>query len=341
MASFHVKTFFSINDIDAAAWDQLSGQSPFQSHRWYAFGERVMADCPPVYLLVYDRDTLVARASMWLVRNEPLPKLSGFVRTMLGAFLKCWPLLVCRSPMANATGMIIESGLERGAILALITEAAVAEGRQRRASIVLFDFLEESEARDWPSDFVRVKMPSPGTVLKNHWQSLEEYLGDGDKKDRQHYKRSLREAEKLGISLRQHKVVPDIDAALGLIQKVENRYSASPNPWMRSMLENIESVEGTWLEARIDEKLVGCGLIAEDNNAQMTTALGLADNIPYVYFLLVYASLKAAFKKKVSLLRWGSGAYEVKQRLGFEMENNNNAVLFGTNRLIRLLSRMI
>lgn len=340
MTSFHVETFSSISKIDTAAWDQLSGQSPFQSHRWYTFGERVMADCPPVYLLIYEDNSLVARASFWLVRNEPLPKMAAPVRVLVRFLLKRWPLLICRSPMANASGVILKNGLQSEAIRDVISKAATGEARKRKASIVLFDFLDESETQGWPSDFVKLKMPSPGTIMKNHWQSLDDFLADGNKKDRQHYKRSLREADKLGIRLTQHKSIPDMDSALALIRKVERRYSSSPNPWLPGMLENIEMIDGTWLEAHIDKKLVGCGLIVDDKNVQMTTALGLADNIPYVYFLLIYASLDAAFTRKAGLLRWGSGAYEVKQRLGFELEQNNNTVLSGTNQLTRFLSRM-
>jgi predicted N-acyltransferase len=340
MTSFHIKTFSSISKIDAAAWDQLSGQAPFQSHRWYTFGERVMADCPPVYLLVYENNSLVARASFWLVRNEPLPKMAVPFRLLIRSLLKRWPLLICRSPMANESGIIMENGPQSEAIRDVISKASTGEARKRKASIVLFDFLDESETQGWPSDFVKLKMPSPGTILKNHWQSLDDYLADGNKKVRQHYKRSLREADKLGIRLTQHKSIPDMDSALALIRKVEHRYSSSPNPWLPGMLENIEMIDGTWLEAHIDEKLVGCGLIVDDNNVQMTTALGLADNIPYVYFLLIYASLDAAFARQVGLLRWGTGAYEVKQRLGFELEQNNNSVLSGTNQLTRFLSRM-
>ncbi|MEO5887786.1 MAG: peptidogalycan biosysnthesis protein [Anaerolineales bacterium] len=340
MTSFHVKTFYSIRDVDAAVWDQLSGHSPFQSHRWYTFGERVMADCPPVYLLVYDNKSLVARASFWLVRNEPLPKMPAPVKLLVKTLLKRWPLLICRSPMANTSGIIMENGLQSEAILDMISEAAIAEGSKRNASIVLFDFLDISETQGWPSNFVKLKMPGPGTILKNHWQSLEDYLADGNKKDRQHYRRSLREADRLGIRLTQHKSISDIDSALALIRKVEHRYSSSPNPWLSSMLENIEMIDGTWLEAHIEGKLVGCGLIVNDNNVQMTTALGLADNIPYVYFLLIYASLESAFTRKIKLLRWGSGAYEVKQRLGFELEQNNNSVLAGTNQLTHFLSRI-
>ncbi|HVF26273.1 MAG TPA: hypothetical protein VNA23_10315 [Anaerolineales bacterium] len=340
MTSFDVKTFYNISDVDAQAWDQLSGQSPFQSYRWFVFGERVMADCPPVYLLIYDNKSLVARAAFWLVRNEPLPKMSAPVRLLVGALLKRWPLLICRSPMANTSGLIMKNGPHNENLLDMISQAAISEAGKINASIVLFDFLDEINTHGWPSNFVRLKMPSPGTILKNRWHSLDDFLADGNKKDRQHYKRSLREADKLGIRLTQHKSIPDVEGALALIRKVEHRYSSSPNPWLSNMLNNIEMVDGTWLEAHIDEKLVGCGLIVNDNNVQMTTALGLADNIPYVYFILIYASLESAFKRKSEWLRWGTGAYEVKQRLGFELEKNNHSVLTGTNQLTRFLSRI-
>ena len=340
MTNFDVRIFYRISDIDAVAWNQLSGQSPFQSHRWYTFGERVMADCAPVYLLVYDNSALVGRASFWLVRNEPIPKMPILIRFLVKTLMKRWPLLICRSPMANTSGVILKNGLQSKAIRNVISEAAIGEAIKRKASIVLFDYLDKSETQGWPSDFVKLKLPSPGTILKNRWQSLEDYLADGNKKDRQHYKRSLREADKLGIRLTQHKSISDIDSALALIRRVEQRYSSSPNPWLSNMLENIEMIDGTWLEAHIDGKLVGCGLMVNDNNVQMTTALGLADNIPYVYFLLIYASLESAFTRRIELLRWGTGAYEVKQRLGFELEQNNHSVLTGTNQLTRFLSRI-
>ena len=340
MTGLHIKTFFSIKEIDPLVWDQLSGRLPFQNHRWYTFGERVLLDCAPIYLMVYQENTLVARASMWLVRNEPLPKMPRPVKVLLTALIKRWPLLICRSPMANTSGIVMEDNLQREAVLTALTEAAIRQARQRGASIVLFDFLTESEMRDWPSDFVKLRMPSAGTILRNQWRSLEEYLAEGNKKDRQHYKRTLREAEKMGIHLTQHTAVPEIDAALTLIRKVEDRYSSTHNPWIRSMLENIEMINGIWLEARVNNNLVGCGLILEDQNVQMTTGLGLADNIPFTYFLMIYASLEVAFTKKVNLLRWGSGAYEVKKRLGFDLERNNNSVLFGTNPLTRFLSKL-
>ena len=84
----------------------------------------------------------------------------------------------------------------------------------------------------------------------------------------------------------------------------------------------MDLVNGAFLTATIKGRLVGCGLLPEDNNSQMTSVLGRAEGIPYVYFMLVYESLKIAFDHNVHLLRWGSGADEVKQRLGFSSEDN-------------------
>jgi hypothetical protein len=85
----------------------------------------------------------------------------------------------------------------------------------------------------------------------------------------------------------------------------------------------MEMVKGTFLTASINEKIVGCGLLVEDNNAQMASALGLSGDIPYVYLMLVYEGIKLALEHKLHLLRWGSGAYDVKQRLGFIPEDNS------------------
>jgi predicted N-acyltransferase len=341
MSDLSIRFASSIDSIDPEVWDQLSETQPFQSHRWYMFGQQVMADCPPVYLLVYEDHKLIGRACLWLVRNEPLPpKFPAPLRTLVSKLLKRWPLLICRSPMANTTGLIVPQDARRGAVLSLLTDAALTAGRERGASMVLFDFLNETEVQGWPSDFVTTKMPNSGTVMENHWQTMEEYLADGNKKDRQHYKRSLREAEKRGLQLARSRSVSDLGVAISLIRNVERRHMSPPNPWMRSLLEHMEMVDGMWLEAYIGSRLVGCGLILEDQGAQMTTALGLRENEPYAYFLLVYASLEHAFERQVRLLRWGTGAYEVKQRLGFALERDNYLTLGGTNRLSNWICRL-
>jgi hypothetical protein len=55
--------------------------------------------------------------------------------------------------------------------------------------------------------------------------------------------------------------------------------------------------------------------------------------------MLLYEAIQEAFEKRLTALRWGSGAYETKRRLGFELETNNNAVFMSPNPLVNSVAR--
>lgn len=294
-----------------------------------------MSDCKPFYLLAYQEGMLIGRAVLWEIHNEPVPAKPGVGRALLQATLRRWPLLVCRSPLSNASGLILPSSTLREEVLYAIGETALGISKQTRSLALMFDFLSKPESEGWGSGFASMEVPDSGTVMHNRWHSLDEYLADGNKKDRQHYKRTLREAEKLGITLQKHMQVQDIESALSLIHNVDKRYGNPPNPWMRPLLEKLDMVNGVWLEAKQHGKLVGCGALLVDNESQLTTALGLGEDLPYVYLLLAYASLEEAFTRNVRTLRWGSGAYEVKRNFGFEFEDNNHAMVTSQHLLIK------
>ncbi len=339
--AFTTQILHSIGEVGSTTWDALSVGRPFQSARWYAYGEKALAGCQPTYIIISLDNQPVARATCWLIREEPLPVPSRTLRRLLKIYLHRRPLFICRSPLSNSGGLILPVA-QRKPALQLLAATALEEMRRQRASFLVFDFVEAAETTlpGWPEQAAVMTVSDPSTCMALNWESFDAYLKSGNKKGRQHFKRSLREAEKLGIVVTRHRRVPDVESALALIRNVENKHGAAPNPWARDMLENLELADGTFLAAHIGKQLVGCGLIFEDNGAQMTTALGLADNMPYVYFSLVYASLQAAFEKNVHLLRWGSGAYDVKRRLGFQLESNNHAVFFGAGPLSRLISRL-
>jgi predicted N-acyltransferase len=336
-----VKTSRSIAEIDPHLWDSLSNGRPFQSYCWYLYGERVTADCAPFYIIITEDGKPAARGTFSLVHNEPLP-VPAIVRAPLQGLLQRWPLFICRTPLANLSGLLLPDGPDCEPVRRLLAESALQEARRNHASFLLWDYTQscEAHAAGWPRGFTPLSIPDPGTFLSNKWDSFDAYLAAGNKKDRQHYKRSLREAEKLGIHVERRRSVSNVEEFLPLIRNVERKFGAAPNPWVHGMIEHMEMVESTFLEARIGERPVGCGLLLYDNGAQMAAALGLEKDVPYVYFALVYESMREAFEKKVCLLRWGSGAYEVKAQLGFQSEQNNHLVVAGTRPLTQRLIRL-
>jgi predicted N-acyltransferase len=332
-----------IADIGADEWNGLSGKLPFQSHRWYEFGERVMTDCKPIYILAYQDKRLIGRAALWGIRNEPLPKYVSRWRGILEAFLRRHPLLVCRSPFSSFHGIILPDPPVQDEVLEMLGQAAIKEIRRLGGSFLIFDYLENKQMEwiGWPPGFAPISLSFPNTVLTLQWETFEEYLAKNKWRMRQHYKRSSRSATELGIRITRHDSVDDLDAPLALIRNMERRHESAPNPWARGMLDNMSMVEHTWLEAHIGGQLVGCMLLLEDNGVQIAVLPGLSEDVQFAYFMLLYEAIKEGLEKKLTALYWGSGAYETKRRLGFELKMNDNLMFMFANPFVNFIMRRL
>jgi len=327
MTNLNVQAYKSIHDIAPEIWDHIAAGRGFQSHRWYAFGERAMADCPPTYLIAWDGETPIGSVALFKIHNEPLP-LPSVARRFMASVLKSRPLLICRSPLADTSAMLLPGEPLRDEVLTTLAEAAQVEFKKQRCSFLIFDYLltEQLKYLAWPSGYEPITVSEPGTYMPMEWESFEAYLESGNKKDRQHYKKSVKEANDNGLVLSKHNSVSDIDTAIKLIRNVSIWHGSAPNPWTRGLLENFSMIDGTWLQLHKDGKLVGCGAVMRDNKFQLATALGLEDDVPGGYFLLLYAALQEAFEHGVRLVRFGTGAYDVKRRLGLHLEDTNHAM---------------
>jgi hypothetical protein len=121
-----------------------------------------------------------------------------------------------------------------------------------------------------------------------------------------------------------------MEAALTLIRNVERHHNSPPNPWVKPVLEHAHLVENLWLTAEINDQLIGCGLLLQDQGARCLTILGLNYDIQYVYFQLVYHALQGTIESGCKKLLGGGGAYKMKSRLGFEIQHNNH-IMFSSN----------
>lgn len=338
-----MQVFNSIHELEPETWDQIVAGRGFQSHRWYAFGERAMSDSPPTYLIANQNEKPIAAAALFRIHNEPLP-VPTLAQNFMDAIFRRNPMLICRSPLADASGLLLPDSPFRSEVLSAITSAAQNELRQQHGSFLLFDFLpiEELHWREWHPDFSSFTVSDPGTSMRLAHESFEAYLA-ADKKTRNDYHHTLRKAEETGLQLTRHTRVDDVETALKLIHHVSRKHNSLPNPWMRGLLENLPMIDATWFEIHQGDKLVGCIVTMRDNETQIATALGLEPDLPFAYFMLIYASIKEAFDRQVKRFRLGSGAYEVKRRLGFQLENTNHTMVttpgLTSRTLVRLASK--
>jgi predicted N-acyltransferase len=339
---FDIRIVHSVEEVDQAEWDALGGGKPFSSHRWYRYGEKTMSDCIPVYILLYQQDQLLARATFWVIRNEPLPLPPGPLRIAAQAILKRWPLFICRSPLSNSSGLALPDPPLRNAALAEISTIALRQAALHHSSMLAFDYLDPwtVENTKWPEGFAGQKSGDPGTVMEIVWPDYESYLNSLTPKTRKNFRRYCREAERRGLTIRHWPNPTRLDEAETLIRNVEERYREIANPWHQAMLTNFPMVGGTLFTAELKGRLVGCELVLGDGGAQFVTALGLDYSEPNTYFLLNYADVRHAIESGTRNLHWGSGAYEVKKRQGFKIDHNENIVFKGVGTIPGLLARL-
>lgn len=340
--AFDIQRAASVQECDPAAWDHLAAGRPFASHRWYRFCETVMAGDSPVYAILSRHGEPVARATFWLTSQEPLPVPSGLRRSILYAAIRRWPLFLCRSPFASASGLILPDAPLRDPALDALTGITRDLSRQHGVSFTVFDYLgRAADGLPWPDDFMRVDGLDPGTRLDITWPDFEGYVTGLRKSVRKDYRRHCNRAADLGIEIAYHDHVGDVETALALVRQVEQHHGSSPNPYARAMLENAGLVGGTWITATIDDRLVGCGLLLGDGATHILALLGLDYEVRYAYFQLVYAAIRRAIELGTAVLCGGSGAYDLKSRLGFQPERDSHLMFSATNPVLRRLARFL
>src|SRR5215208_6513927 len=123
MTKINVQVFNSIHEVEPQVWDQIVAGRGFQSHKWYQFGERAMPDCPPTYLIASEGNTPIASAALFRIYNEPLP-LPEVARRFMASVFKHRPLLVCRSPLADTSALLLPGEPLRDETLTVLAEAA-------------------------------------------------------------------------------------------------------------------------------------------------------------------------------------------------------------------------
>jgi hypothetical protein len=132
-----------------------------------------------------------------------------------------------------------------------------------------------------------------------------------------------------------------LDEAVAQVWSVDSRHGSTPTPWARRMLRYAHTVDATWVQAEMDERLVGCIAVLGDENVRKMTLVGRDPSVPHVYFQLIYAAVRCAIEERAHVLWGGSGVYRFKQNLGFQLQDNNHAAFAGVGTLPHTLGRAI
>jgi uncharacterized protein len=147
----------NIRDVDATAWNRLTGDSPFLRHEFLAALERtacvgVDTTWQPHHLLVYDKDLTLVGALPLYIKYDSSGEFVfdwGWAHAYEQAGLEYYPKLVCAVPFTPATGhrLLIAAHADFRQVADRLLDAARALCVRLRASSLHILFPTDAEQR--------------------------------------------------------------------------------------------------------------------------------------------------------------------------------------------------
>lgn len=342
------KIYEGIHTVDPAIWNRVTHGYPFAGWVWCQYGEQAHGRCGH-YLVAFDDNQPIGGAIFWVIPDEPIPSTNPIVRSLIGAYLRARPLVVCRTALhTNHTGIFLPADpVQREHVLAEIRCVAVELVHRQHGSFFLADYLSPTEI-DYPWDnFYRLKdFLNAGTRLDVEWDTFNDYLDVRGKKMVKNVRNNTRLAQAAGVTISVEHETISPDQILGLIDIQRKHYGTPFNRTeiRRSIkaLSCLPEVNRRWMTAHCNGRLVSSELLLfDEENRAVTVALYASDHeVRYAYFLLCYEDLRYCIEDlRAKTIFYGSHNYEFKRRMGFENDLRNHLVFYPAARLERVMTR--
>jgi predicted N-acyltransferase len=324
--SFQVKIVSRIEDINEAAWDQLGAGIPCGSLHWTRFAVQMDPAFQPYFILLYQGNQLMGRATAAFNRHHGMSISSSVTRLVVDNLLTRYPLLQCQAAPVNLTcmsGLILPKGNEVEA-MRCITEALHELARKHPTSFVAIGWLTEAEHRAVKGIKLFLTQKHTGTVLVNRWSNFDEYLMTLGKTARKDYRQHSNHARKMGIRIElTPKFAQYARQFQSLMMNVDSHYhnsgSAVPSVEFFELAEKEMADKGMMILAWVGDTLAGFGYLLHDQGILKPSLLGKDYRYKYVYFEIFYAMMRYGIDNGFNQIRGGvGGAYQFKRSLGFE-----------------------
>lgn len=330
--SCQAKIVLHIDDINEAEWNELGRGVPYASLRWTRFAVQSDPSFQPHFILVYEGDQLVGRATVAFNQNLGMSISSSVTRLVVTNLLNRYPLLQCQSAPVNLTNM---SGLilpKDGEVEAMscITEALHELAHLHPTSFIALGWLTESEHQAVRQNGQFLTQAHNGTLLINRWGNFDEYMQTLGKTARKDYRQHSNRARKMGIRVEVAQqfaqYAPQLQTLLANVDDHFQNSASLPSTDFFELAERELADNGVMLLAWAGDTLAGFGYLSHDQGIIKPSLLGKDYRFKYVYFEIFYAMLRYSIDNGFRQIRGGvGGAYQFKRSLGFEDQSSYTA----------------
>jgi len=345
--TYRIEVANSVDEVGAAEWAGLIEKRPFAHRRWFQFVESVLHGYIPRYLLVYERDELVAAATCCQQNYYYIPYLrSRFAKNIAQRLLHLFPLFSCENPMTEKSGLILRPGAANLATVQALSTAVGEEAHRRRAFFIGFDYLDERESAligRAACDYHLSPLP-PDTYLDISWKTFEEYVASLNYRKRKNVRRDIRQAAAQGYRVeRWGEYAERGDILFPLVANVHRKHGEADIPVGPDVYVQAERLLPGSLVLAVywHDQVVACELVFRDGDFLLPKLVGLNyQHAALAYSLLAYEEIRYAIESGARRIYMGTTGYEFKRRLGCVCEPRYYALSTRSNLLNALLRRM-
>jgi len=317
----------SINEITASEWDALGRGRPFYRHAWFQFLEAVLPGEACAYVRLFQGETCVAAAVGFRRRAYYIPYLQHpLAKRAAQQLLRWFPLFSCENPLTETSGLAFLPGYADVTTAQALLNALRGAARAHGAFFLGLDYLDADESaliRTTASDGVIVEM-MPDTYLPIEAATWEAFVADLPYRQRKDVRRELRRADAAGYRIeRWDRFAARSGELYPLVTNVHRQHGEPTVPVRQDVYAAAERfLPGSIaLVVRREARIVACGLILRDGDLLLPTLAGLEySEAAVAYPLLAYGAVRHAIESGGRGILFGTTSYEIKQRLGCQLQ---------------------
>jgi predicted N-acyltransferase len=350
----------SIRDIDADAWDALSG--PDAVVRSHAYLEAIEAsainDCRYFYpLILNEDDEIAAHACVYTITTDFAQLLPAQLQRLARSIRRLWPRFLrvkiteCGSPLVAEHSVSVRRGEDRERLIMELGEAVSEIARAQRSRLVVIrDFLD-SDRNEWDAllrQGYNLASSIPLARIRVRWDSYESYLSCMRSRYRKDVRRRLKRAREDG---QQIKILSSFgeQAELWVEQArviYENKIGFKREMLTPEYYRNMDDRLGDrsmLLVAQKDGRMLAHGMVLADDSNTIATYFG-RDSGPASkeWFHLINEAIRFGIDRKSRYINLGRGSYDAKSIVGADVEPlyaYSKSTIAPVNWLMRLIPR--
>jgi len=319
MHELTVEVVRTIDQVDAATWDDLCRGQSFVNHRWLRLAENILSGHEPRYVLVRRQGQLEAAAICSIGRrfgNRALQRRLGWVLRPFG-----W--LRCAVPLSSETGIRVRPGSPRTQPVQVLLGAMRRLMLQERALLSTVDFSTDRGLwADLQRGGFRQHSHWADQVLPISWPTLDAYVAHLPGPHRREIGRLRRRAEREVIGVEPLRA-PESHATRvrALIGEVLQRHGTQ-DIYVADLVGRGTAILGDdvhVLAARRRGELIGCAVLLRDGDALLAKWIGLDYARSWgtaTYQMLMLESIRLAIELGMSRLVLGPTSGAIKRSFG-------------------------